>query len=165
VSHKELTPGLQEDLYGLFYSKREANAYLTAVSKKYQLCAALLGLEKVEEGKSCFAYQVKQCGGACIGESSLDLHNLQVQTALNFYKVQAWPYPGVIAIKEGDEMIVLNNWCYLGSAINEDELYELAETRDAEFDLDIYKLLKKALAGPFKHQVIKLGRSSQISID
>jgi DNA polymerase-3 subunit epsilon len=165
VSHNELTPGLQEDLYGLFYSKREANAYLTAVSKKYQLCAALLGLEKVEEGKSCFAYQVKQCGGACIGQTSFDLHNLQLQTVLNFYKVQAWPYPGVIAIKEGDEMIVLNNWCYLGTAINEDELYELAESKDAEFDLDIYKLLKKAFAGPFKHQVIKLGSASQISID
>ncbi len=161
VSHKELTPGLQEDLYGLFYSKREANSYLTAVSKKYQLCAALLGLEKVEEGKSCFAYHVKQCGGACIGQTSLELHNLQVQTALNFYKVQAWPYPGVIAIKEGDEMIVINNWCYLGTAINEDELYELADIRDAEFDLDIYKLLKKALVGSFKHQVIKLGRATQ----
>ena len=162
VSHKELTPGLQDNLYGLFYSKREANAYLSAVSKKHRLCAALLGLEKVEEGKSCFAYQVKQCGGACIGQVSLDLHNLQVQTALNFYKVQPWPYPGVIAIREGDEMIVLDNWCYLGTAINEDELYELAETKDAEFDLDIYKLLKKALAGSFKHQVIKLGRSLQV---
>ena len=164
VSHKELIPGLQEDLYGLFYSKREANAYLTAVSKKYQLCAALLGLEKVEEGKSCFAYQVKQCGGACIGLASIELHNLQVQTALNFYKVQAWPYSGVIAIREGDEMIVLNNWCYLGTAINEDELYELADTRDTEFDLDIYKLLKKALAGPFKHHVVKL-RTSSLAAD
>ena len=53
-------------------------------------------------------------------------------------------------------MIVLNNWCYLGTAINEDELYELAGSEQVEFDLDIYKLLKKALAGPFKQQVIKL---------
>jgi DNA polymerase-3 subunit epsilon len=53
-------------------------------------------------------------------------------------------------------MIVLNNWCYLGTAINEDELYELADSEQVEFDLDIYKLLKKALAGSFKHQVIKL---------
>ena len=116
----------------------------------------MLGLEKVEEGKSCFAYQVKQCAGACIGASSVELHNLHVQTALNFYKVQTWPYQGAIAIKEGDEMIVLNNWCYLGTAINEDELYELAGSEQVEFDLDIYKLLKKALAGPFKQQVIKL---------
>lgn len=62
-------------------------------------------------------------------------------------------------------MIVLNNWCYLGTAINEDELYELVDIKDAEFDLDIYKLLKKALAGPFKHRVIKLGTSSQLLDD
>ena len=67
VSHHDLIPGLQDNLFGLFYSKREAHAYLGAVSKKYRLCAALLGLEKVEEGKSCFAFQVKQCSGACIG--------------------------------------------------------------------------------------------------
>ena len=163
VSHHELIPGLQDNLYGLFYSKREANTYLGAVSKKYRLCAALLGLEKVDEGKSCFAYQVKQCAGACIGASSIDLHNLQVQTALNFYKVQAWPYRGAIAIKEGSEMIVLNNWCYLGSAINEDELYELAESEQSEFDLDIYKLLKKALAGSFKQQVIQLNQINKIN--
>jgi DNA polymerase-3 subunit epsilon len=160
VSHKQLIPGLHDNLYGLFYSKREANSYLMAVSKKYRLCAALLGLEKVDEGKSCFAYQVKQCGGACIGEASIEMHNLQVQTALNFYKVQSWPYQGAIAIREGDEMIVLHNWCYLGTAINEEELYELADSGEAEFDLDIYKLLKKALAGPYKHQVIKLSQNS-----
>ncbi|MDO8694489.1 MAG: exonuclease domain-containing protein [Sheuella sp.] len=158
VSHQELTPGLQDNLYGLFYSKREAHAYLEAVSKKYRLCAALLGLEKVDEGKSCFAYQVKQCTGACVGMSPIDMHNLQVQTALNFYKVQAWPYQSPIAVREGDEMIVLNNWCYLGTAINEEELYELADSEQGEFDLDIYKLLKKALAGPFKQQVIKLNQ-------
>jgi DNA polymerase-3 subunit epsilon len=158
VSHQELNPGLQDNLYGLFYSKREAHAYLEAVSKKYRLCAALLGLEKVDEGKSCFAYQVKQCAGACVGMSPIDMHNLQVQTALNFYKIQAWPYQSPIAVREGDEMIVLNNWCYLGTAINEEELYELADSEQGEFDLDIYKLLKKALAGPFKQQVIKLNQ-------
>ena len=158
MSHHDLIPGLQDNLFGLFYSKREAHAYLGAVSKKYRLCAALLGLEKVEEGKSCFAFQVKQCSGACIGASSVEVHNLQVQTALNFYKVQAWPYQGPIAIKEGDEMIVLNNWCYLGTAINEEELYELSDSEQGEFDLDIYKLLKKALAGSFKQQVLQLKR-------
>lgn len=158
VRHHELIPGVQDDLYGLFYSKREAHAYLQAVSKKYRLCAALLGLEKVDEGKSCFAYQVKHCAGACIGLSSVEAHNLQVQTALNFYRVQTWPYPGPIAVKEGDKMIVLNNWCYLGTAMNEEELYEFAGAACCEFDLDIYKLLKKALAGSFKQQIIQLNQ-------
>ena len=51
-------------------------------------------------------------------------------------------------------MIVIDKWCYLGTAINEDELYELAESGEAEFDLDIYKILKKALSGPYKQQVM-----------
>lgn len=157
VGHRELAPGVQENLYGLFYSKREANSYLKAIAKKYRLCEALLGLEKRIEGKACFGYQVKQCGGACIGDSPLELHNLQLQTALDLFKVQVWPYQGPIAIKEAGHLHVIDQWRYLGTAINEEELYELADSGEGEFDLDIYKILKKALAGGFKNQVLVLG--------
>jgi DNA polymerase-3 subunit epsilon len=157
VTHHHLAPGLQENLYGLFYSKSEAHSYLKAIAKKYHLCEALLGLEKRIEGKSCFGYQVKQCGGACINLTSVDLHNLQLKTALELFKVKVWPYAGAIAIKEGDEMIVVDKWCYLGTAINQDELHELAESGEVEFDLDIYKIVKKALTGSYKNQVIQIG--------
>ena len=156
VGHRKLDPGIQENLFGLFYSKREANAYLKAIAKKYRLCEALLGLEKRIEGKACFAYQVKQCSGACMGGSPIDLHNLQLKTALELFQVQVWPYPGPVAVKEAGHMHVVDRWRYLGTAINEEELYELADSGEAEFDLDIYKILKKALAGSFKNQVIPL---------
>lgn len=156
VNQRQLAPGLQDNLYGLFYSKREAHAYLKAIAKKHHLCEALLGLEKRIEGKSCFGYQVKQCGGACLNLTPITLHNLQLKTVLELFRVQVWPYSGPIAIKEGGEMIVIDKWCYLGTAINEDELYELAESGEAEFDLDIYKIVKKALAGPYKKQVLEL---------
>jgi DNA polymerase-3 subunit epsilon len=158
VTHHHLQPGLQENLYGLFYSKREAHSYLKAIAKKYHLCEALLGLEKRIEGKSCFGYQVKQCGGACLNLTPIHLHNLQLKTAMELFRVQVWPYTGAIAIKEAGEMIVLDKWCYLGTAINQDELYELAQSGEAEFDLDIYKIVKKALSGSHKHQVISIGR-------
>ena len=157
VSHKDLLPGLQENLYGLFYSKREATSYLKAIAKKYRLCEVLLGLEKGFPGKSCFGFQVKQCGGACIGVMPIEMHNLQLKTAMDLYKVQVWPYEGPIAINDGGEMIVLDKWCYLGTAINEQELHELTSDGDAEFDLDIYKIVKKALSGPYRNQVIRLG--------
>ena len=157
VTHHHLAPGLQENLYGLFYSKREAHSYLKAIAKKYHLCEALLGIEKRIEGKSCFGYQVKQCGGACLNLMPIDLHNLQLKTAMELFKVKVWPYSGAIAIKEGGEMIVIDKWCYLGTAINQDELYELAESGEAEFDLDIYKIVKKALSGPYQNQVIPIG--------
>jgi DNA polymerase-3 subunit epsilon len=156
VNQKDLLPGLQDNLYGLFYSKREAHSYLKAVAKKYRLCEVLLGLEKGAEGKPCFGYQLKQCGGACIGVMPTEMHNLQLQTAMSLYKVQVWPYKGPIAIDDGGEMIVLDNWCYLGTAINEDELSELKSIGDAEFDLDIYKIVKKALSGRYKNQVISI---------
>ncbi|ANJ00253.1 ethanolamine utilization protein [Polynucleobacter wuianus] len=156
VTHHQLAPGLQDNLYGLFYSKREAHSYLKAIAKKYHLCEALLGLEKRVEGKSCFGYQVKQCNGACLNLTPIALHNLQLKTVLELFKVQVWPYSGPIAIKEGGEMIVIDKWCYLGTAINQDELYELADSGEAEFDLDIYKIVKKALSGPFKAQVIPI---------
>ena len=157
VTHHHLAPGLQDNLYGLFYSKREAHSYLKAVAKKYNLCEALLGLEKRIEGKSCFGYQVKKCSGTCINLAPIALHNLQLKTAMELFKVQVWPYSGAIAIKEGGEMIVIDKWCYLGTAINQDELYELAQSGEAEFDLDIYKIVKKALSGACRSQVIQIG--------
>ena len=157
VTHHHLAPGLQDNLYGLFYSKREAHSYLKAIAKKYNLCEALLGLEKRIEGKSCFGYQVKQCSGTCINLTPIALHNLQLKTAMELFKVQVWPYSGAIAIKEGGEMIVIDKWCYLGTAINQDELYELAQSGEAEFDLDIYKIVKKALSGACRSQVIQIG--------
>ncbi len=156
VSHHDLSPGLQDDIYGLFYSKREANTYLKSIAKKHRLCESLLGLEKRTEGKSCFGYQIKQCTGVCIGKSPIKLHNLQLTTALQLLKVQIWPYQGPIAIKEGEQMHVIDRWCYLGSAINHDELDELMRFSDAEFDLDIYKILQKALSATAKYQVIQL---------
>ena len=156
ITHKHLQPGFQDDLYGLFSNKKEALAYLAAVAKKYQLCEALLGLEKVEEGKPCFGYQVKQCQGACIGQVSLAVHNLKLQTALQLYKVPVWPFEGAVAIQDGHSMLVINKWCYLGTANDHDELDDIARSENFEFDLDIYKVVKKAMAGSHKSNVVKL---------
>lgn len=156
VTHSHLQPGLQDNLYGLFYSKREAHSYLAAVAKKHQLCEVLLGLEKSIQGKPCFGYQVKKCQGACIGKVSTDVHNLKLQNVLNFYKLQVWPFDGAIAIKDGESMVVVDRWCFLGTANNYDDLQSLAECGMAEFDLHIYKIIKKALAGSHRACVTQL---------
>jgi DNA polymerase-3 subunit epsilon len=148
-------------LYGLFTNKKEALGYLAAVAKKYQLCEALLGLEKVEEGKPCFGYQVKQCHGACIGKVSLSVHNLKLQTSLQLYKVPVWPFEGAVAIKDGHSMLVINKWCYLGTATDHDELVAIAQSENFDFDLDIYKVVKKAIAGSHKTNVLNLGHSKR----
>lgn len=167
ITHKHLQPGIQDNLYGLFSNKKEALSYLAAVAKKYQLCEALLGLEKVDEGKPCFGYQVKQCQGACIGKVSLAVHNIKLQTALQLYKVPRWPFEGAVAIKDGPSMLVIKQWCYLGAAHDHDEMNDLARSDQFEFDLDIYKLVKKAITGSHKTHVVKLNRTeaSSASLD
>ncbi len=163
ITHKHLQPGFQDNLYGLFNNKKEALGYLAAVAKKYQLCKALLGLEKVDDGKPCFGYQVKQCQGACIGNVSVAVHNLKLQTALQLYKVPIWPFEGAIAIKDGHSLLVFNKWCYLGSANDHDELHDIAQSKDLDFDLDIYKIVKKALFGSHKSYVVKLSTTDRAS--
>ena len=71
VRHQDLSPGRQENLYGLFYGRSEAIKTLQALAKKHTLCEGLLGLEKLLPQKSCFGYQVKQCLGICVGQESI----------------------------------------------------------------------------------------------
>ena len=61
-------------------------------------------------------------------------------------------------------MLVINKWCYLGTAHNHDELDDIARSEDFEFDLDIYKVVKKALTGVFKTNVVKLFSTQQAAI-
>lgn len=158
VTHSRLQPGLRGDLYGLFYNKKEALGYLSAVAKKHQLCEALLGLEKAEEGKSCFGFQVKQCQGACVGQVPLAVHNLKLQTALLAFKVQAWPFEGAVGIQDGEGVVVVNEWCFQGTAYHHDEMVDLASSTVADFDLDIYKIIRKALFGAHKKQWMLIGK-------
>ena len=53
-------------------------------------------------------------------------------------------------------MIVIDKWCYLDTANNQDELDDLAVSGEVEFDLDIYTIVKKALSGSYKNQVIRM---------
>ena len=156
VNHRDLQPGFQDNLYGLFYSKREALQTLQAIAKKNQLCEGLLGLEKLLPNQSCFGYHVKQCKGACIGIESQQLHLLRLQTALIQLKVEIWPYRGAIAIQENEDLHIFDRWCYLGTAINENELAELLEDGAPEFDLDIYKIIKKMLKVTSNFNILNL---------
>jgi DNA polymerase-3 subunit epsilon len=156
VNHQDLQPGRQNNLYGLFYSKREALASLQSIAKKNQLCEAILGLEKRQGQGPCFGFHVKQCNGACIGTESAAIHNLRVKTALLKLKVATWPYVGAIAIQEGGDLHLFDHWCYLGTAANEAEVEELLSESQPEFDLDIYKIIRKALQGISSERVIPL---------
>ncbi len=144
--------GRADRLYGLFSTKRKAEAALRELAELHQLCLVQLGLEgRVGNGKPCFNWQLKRCKGVCIGKEAESFHRARLESALANLHVKVWPWPGSVGLietaGERTDIHVVNNWCYLGTARSDDELWTLLEqlpTRPA-FDLDTYKILSRAL--------------------
>lgn len=145
--------GSQDNLYGLYHSLRDAQKALRNLAEQHQLCLSVLGLEKTAKDKPCFAYQLKRCRGACVGDEKPVQHAARLQMAMHKLKMASWPYPGAIGIREGDELHVIDRWCYLGTARNDEEIHGLLEQGRPAFDRDTYMMLAKALK---KCQVVHL---------
>ncbi|MCM0044159.1 MAG: exonuclease domain-containing protein [Burkholderiaceae bacterium] len=144
--------GRADRLYGLFSSKRKAEAALRELAEAHQLCLLQLGLEgRVGNGKPCFNWQLKRCKGVCIGKEAESFHRARLEGALANLHVKVWPWPGAVGLVERDgdrsDVHVVNNWCYLGTARSDDELWTLLEQQPSRpaFDLDTYKILSRAL--------------------
>jgi len=143
-------PGRPQELYGLFASKREATNTLKSLAEAYQLCPAVLGLEKTARpGQPCFARQLKQCKGACCGKEAIGAHSARLMTALSKLRIKPWPYKGPVGIVEKNEfqgredIHLIDAWRYLGTAQSETDLHQLLQSTECKpFDLDTYKLLK-----------------------
>ncbi|MFZ6687745.1 exonuclease domain-containing protein [Undibacterium sp. SXout11W] len=142
---RDLDLGRQEQLYGLFKSGASAREFLMQAVKQFQLCAATLGLEKGGAGKPCFARQLKQCKGACVGQESPLQHNLRLVEALSEMKLKAWPFNGPAMFREGNIHHVIEAWCYLGRAKDEAEIQTLLVSGKPRFDRDTYRILVKYL--------------------
>ena len=136
--------GRRDNLYGLFRTRREASNRLRALARDHGLCPPLLGLEKHTPGMRCFDFQLKRCRGACNGGESAEAHGLRLLDALQGLKLESWPWSGAIALREGDELHLVDGWRYLGSARDEIGMAELLEHGRPAFDMDVYKILVKA---------------------
>lgn len=163
VSGDEIDPGKTKELYGLFASKREAANTLRSLAEAYQLCPAVLGLEKTARaGQACFARQLKQCKGACCGKEPIGAHSARLMTALSKLRIKPWPYRGPVGIVEKNAFLdredihLIDAWRYLGTAKSQADLDLLLQTTErTPFDLDTYKLLK-AQMGKKGREVRKL---------
>ena len=142
---RELDFGPQSNIYGLFKSAKEATSVLAELAAEYGLCHAILELEKVKSGKPCFAHQVKKCKGACVGAEPLVAHSGRLLQGLSNLRLKTWPFGGPAYLKEGDEMLVVDHWCYLGAARSDEELWPLLEQRRPQFDRDTYRILSKVV--------------------
>ena len=141
---EELEAAALGETYGLFHRAPDARKALQDIAAAKGLCLKLLGME-ASDG-SCLAHQFGKCRGACVGKEPKLLHDTRLRMALTALKIKRWPFPGRIALREraphGDEVHLLDQWTYLGSARSDAEFDELAGTRHAPaFDIDVYKIL------------------------
>lgn len=143
---RDLKPGNEESLFGLFKTQRTAKQWLEDIAEEHELCRAVLGMEKRLEGRPCFARQIHRCKGACVGEESVRHHNLRLRLALQDLALKTWPYPGPVGVEEGRQLHVVSHWRYFGTASNEAELAEVLTSAAPAFDGDTYKLLVKFMA-------------------
>lgn len=158
ITLEAIDPTELEFLYGIFKTKKGAKELIYQLASHFQLCCKVLGVEK---GKGiCFAHQINKCTGVCAGKEKHDLHHLRLKSALIGYKLKVWPYEGKVGIKELNpetektEIHLFEQWCYLDTVDSEVEMTEVNQFRyDLNFDLDIYKLIGKALNN--NHQVIQ----------
>lgn len=101
-------------------------------------------------------------------------HNLRLLDALSEHRFPPWPWAGPIAIREThpdhgwERLYLVNRWCHLGTAKDEEELWSLREScrndekNSIEFDPDVYKVLRKYLSGPGRHDVTVLPQRASV---
>jgi len=130
-----------DQVIGVFRSRKEAMDYLYKLSGESFLCPKLLGIEK--SAKSCFAFQLGKCKGACVQKELPLIYNLRFEQAFYKKKIRQWNFSGPIIIRDGDEGFVVDKWCVLGKIDHSQSLTDL--TFQYTFDLDSYKILQRFL--------------------
>ena len=86
----------------------------------------------------------KEVPRACIGDEPRLAHDARLLAGLGKLKIKTWPFDGPAYLKEGDEILLIENWAYLGSATSEDEIWQIMDGRQTRFDRDTYKILSTA---------------------
>jgi DNA polymerase-3 subunit epsilon len=146
------------DLFGPFRSRRDALTALRGIAGERELCTSLLGLD----GGPCSPNH--RCRGACAGRESRGAHLLRLIEALVRLRMPAWPFQGAIALVEEDrartrtELHVLREWRYIGSTAAAADLPALGREamRLPQFDVDVYRLVRRALDEGERFRVIDL---------
>ncbi len=139
-----------EPVFGPFRTEKDAWRAVEGKAREAGLCLKTLGLESGEG--SCFAFQVRKCRGACVGKEPRALHDARMQMTLAPLRFKAWPFAGAIGIREpapagqGVQIHVLDRWCHLGTARDDDEVQALLRAdATAAFDADSYRIIGRAL--------------------
>ncbi|MFW2456860.1 exonuclease domain-containing protein [Methyloversatilis discipulorum] len=153
VDLDRVTPRQLAGLYGPFRSRRDCLTTLRELATAWQLCPKRIGLQGYERRTAaCVNVQIKRCRGVCCGREDPRQHDMRLMSALDGLRMPDWPWPDAVAVRErrpgaerGDRHW-LAHWCYLGSA-PEDSDDAAPLQRDARFDYDHYRILRRHLDG------------------
>lgn len=128
-------------IYGVYSNRMKAKTTIIELTRAYQLCPKLMGIEK---GKgACFSYSLGRCKGACIGKEDAVSYNQRFETALERSKLSEWPFEGsiVVPVNEAGETVVIHNW--IVQQFNDGEGNKLIVDAEPNFDLDEYKIIRR----------------------
>lgn len=70
-----------------FGNIQSGKSFMNKIVEKYNLCQKLCGLYNTKG--SCFAYTIKACSGACVGEETIDTYNAKVQKIIDSYSFKS----------------------------------------------------------------------------
>lgn len=128
-------------IYGVFTNRMKAKKKIEELTRSFQLCPKLMGIEKTKG--ACFSYSLGRCKGACIGEEDVESYSRKFETALQASKLSSWPFETAITIpvNEEGEKVIINNWIVQGFENSEGEL--IIDDSEPNFDVDEYKIIRR----------------------
>lgn len=128
-------------IYGMYSNRMKAKQAIDELTRSYQLCPKLMGLEKTKG--ACFSHMLGRCKGACVGKESAELYNARFELALERSKLSEWPFDGAITlpVNEAGETVIINNWIIQGFHNEYGEI--VINDTEPNFDLDEYKIIRR----------------------
>jgi DNA polymerase III subunit epsilon len=128
-------------IYGVYTNRTKAKKKVDEITRTFQLCPKLMGIEKTKG--ACFSYALGKCKGACIGKENSALYNRRFEIALETTKIASWPFEGAVTIPVNNdgERVVINKWIIQGFQNTEGEL--MINDIEPNFDMDEYKIIRQ----------------------
>jgi DNA polymerase-3 subunit epsilon len=131
------------ELFGIYATERKAANALRKLTRKQQVCQKLLGL--TSKSPCACGECIDAAGQGAAARLHRAKHLLRLMSAISPLRLQPWPYPGAIAIREGRSVHVFDRWEYLGTVRTGSDMHALLQMRRNGFDPRIYQLLTRVL--------------------
>jgi len=130
-----------DHIYGMYSGRTKAKKRLEEITRGFQLCPKLMGLEKTTG--ACFSYSLGRCKGACVGNESPDLYNRRFELALEHSRLESWPFDAPISlpVNTKGERVIIKNWMIQGYVDESGEVVYDAD--EPHFDIDEYKIIRR----------------------